>query len=101
MSIYTACRIFVNNYMQVCMPKKNMERAYSIRVMVEYMGYALISSLYAALLAGFSDNYGITSLVYIGILTIPLIVSTVLFIKALSKKHAQKYTIIKDEYTKD
>ena len=94
-------QIFLNNYMQVCTSKKNIERAYSIRTMVEYMGYALISSVYAALLSGFKDNYGLTNLVYIGIFAIPLIVSLVLFLRAVIKKHAQKFTIIKDEYTKD
>ncbi|MBO5954510.1 MAG: MFS transporter [Clostridia bacterium] len=100
-AIRTPNQIFLNNYMQVCTSKKNIERAYSIRTMVEYLGYALISSIYAGLLAGFNDNYGITSLVYIGIFTIPLIVSLILFIKVLCKKYAQKYTVIKDEYTKD
>ena len=100
-AIRTPNQIFLNNYMQVCTSKKNIERAYSIRTMVEYLGYALISSIYAGLLAGFNDNYGITSLVYISIFTIPLIVSLILFIKVLCKKYAQKYTVIKDEYTKD
>jgi len=94
-------QIFLNNYMQVCTSKKNIERAYSIRTMVEYLGYAIISAVYAALLAGFGDNYGLTNLVYIGIFAIPLIVSLILFLKALTKKHAQKFTVIKDEYTKD
>lgn len=94
-------QIFVNNYLQVCTSRKNIEKAYSIRTMVEYLGYAIISSVYAALLAGFNDNYGLTNLVYIAIFGIPLLVSMVLFIKALIKKHAQKFTIIKDEYTKD
>ena len=93
--------IFVNNYLQVCSSKKNIERAHSIRTMVEYLGYAVISSVYAALLSGFNDNLGLTNLVYIAIFGIPLIVSLVLFIRVLCKKHAQKYTIIKDEYTKD
>ena len=87
--------------MQVCTSKRNIERAYSIRTMVEYLGYAVISAVYAALLAGFNDNYGLTSLVYIAIFTIPLFVSLILFLKAVIKKHAQKFTVIKDEYTKD
>lgn len=100
-SLRTPNQIFLNNYMQVCTTKRNIERVYSIRTMVEYLGYAVISSIYAALLAGFGDNYGITNLVYIAIFVIPLIVSLTFFIKALIKKHAQKFTVIKDEYTKD
>ncbi len=100
-SIRMPNQIFLNNYMQVCTSKRNIERAYSIRTMVEYLGYAVISAVYAALLAGFNDNYGLTSLVYIAIFTIPLFVSLILFLKALIKKHAQKFTVIKDEYTKD
>ncbi|MBQ8615590.1 MAG: MFS transporter [Clostridia bacterium] len=94
-------QIFLNNYMQVCMPKRNIEKAYAIRTMIEYLGYAGVSALFAGLLSAFNDNWGLTNIVYIGILTIPLIVSLVVFIRALIKKHAQKYTVIKDEYTKD
>lgn len=100
-SIRTPNQIFLNNYLQVCSPQKNIERVYSIRTMVEYLGYAAISSVYAALLAGFGDNYGLTNLVYISIFALPLLVSMALFIRALIKKYAQKYTVIKDEYTKD
>lgn len=100
-AIRTPNQIFLNNYMQVCTSKRNVERAYSIRTMVEYLGYALVSSTYAGLLAGFNDNYGITNLVYIGIFTIPLIVSLIAFIRVLCRKYAQKYTVVKDEYTKD
>lgn len=94
-------QIFLNNYMQVCMPKRNMDMAYSIRTMVEYLGYALISFIYSMLLANFNDNFGITSLVYIAIFAVPLIISMIFFLMRLTKKHAEKYTIIKDEYTKD
>lgn len=94
-------QIFLNNYMQVCTSKKNVERAYAIRTMVEYLGYAGISSIYAALLSGFGDNYGLTNIVYISIFAIPLIISLILFIRALCKKHAQKFTVVKDEYVKD
>ena len=94
-------QIFLNNYLQVCTSKRNIERAYSIRTMVEYLGYAIISAVYVAVLAGFNDNYGLTSLVYISIFALPLVVSMVLFIKALIKKYAQKFTVVKDEYTKD
>lgn len=99
MCIQTPCRIFVNNYMQVCISPKDIETAYSIRTTVEYLGYAIISAMYSALLTSFNNNYGIVSLVYMGILSLPLIVSMILFIKSLIKKHAQKYTIIKPEYT--
>ncbi len=94
-------QIFLNNYMQVCTSKKNVERAYAIRTMVEYLGYAGISAVYAALLSGFGDNYGIANLIYIGIFGIPLVVSMILFLRVLIKKYTQKFTIIKDEYTKD
>ncbi len=94
-------QICLNNYMQVCVPKRNTERAYAIRTMVEYLGYAVVSALFAALLAIFKDNWGLTNIVYIAILTLPLLVTMMLFIRSLIKKHAQKFTVIKDEYTKD
>lgn len=101
MSIYVICRIFINNYMQVCIPKKNIERAYSIRVMVEYLGYATISAVFAWFLAVFKDDWGLTNVVYILTFTIPLVLATIFFLKQLISKYAKKYTIIKDEYTKD
>ena len=94
-------QIFINNYIQVCSPKRNLERIYSIKTMVEYLGYAVISFVYSTLLAVFNDNYGVTSIVYILIFAIPLIASLVFFIKNLTRKYAQKYTVIKDEYVND
>ncbi len=99
--ILSPSRIFVNNYMQVCIPKRNIEKAYSLRIMIEYLGYAAISAVYALLLETTGNNFGLTNLVYISIFGIPLLVSMVFFVNALIKKHAQKYTVIKDEYTKD
>jgi hypothetical protein len=93
--------IFVNNYLQVCTSKRNIERAYSIRIMAEYLGYAVINFVFSMLLSVFNDNLGLTYLTYIGIFVIPLIIALVLFIRALCKKHAQRYTIIKPEYTED
>lgn len=101
MCIISPCRIFVNNYMQVCIPPQEIENAYSVRTMVEYLGYGLISALYSALLTAFSDSYGIVSVVYMSILTVPIIIAMILFIKYLIKKHAEKYTIIKQEYTEE
>ena len=101
MSLFPICRIFVNNYMQVCIHKKNIERAYSIRTMVEYLGYAAISGIYAAILAANNDHYGLTSLMHISIYIIPIIISTAVFIHQLCRKHAQKYTVIRPEYTED
>lgn len=98
-TIITPCRIFINNYMQVCMPKRNIDRAYSIRITVEYLGYALISSLYALLLGVFGDNYGMTNIVYIASMAIPMIISLIVFVRALCRQYAKKYTIIKSEYT--
>lgn len=100
-SLRTPNQIFINNYIQVCTPTRNHERAHSIKTMVEYLGFAIISAVYAALLGNFNDNYGITNLVYISIFAIPLIVAMIVFIRLLVKKYAQKYTVIKDEYTKD
>ena len=93
--------IFINNYLQVCTTKKNIEKAHSLRVMVEYLGFAICSFVYSLLLGLTSDNYGLTNLIYIAIFGIPLVASMMLFIKALIKKYAQKYTVIKDEYTND
>lgn len=94
-------QIFVNNYLQVCTPNKNIERVYSIRIMVEYLGYALTSLAYSALLSVFNDNFGLTNLIYIGIFGIPLVFALIVFIKLLCKRHAEKFTIIKPEYTED
>lgn len=107
LSCYILCalrmpnQIFLNNYLQVCTNQKNVERVHSIRIMVEYLGFALISLTYSGLLAVFNDNFGLTNITYIGIFAIPIIVSLIVFIRFLCKKYAQKYTIIKPEYTID
>ena len=100
-ALRTPYQIFISNYIKVCVHKKNLEKAYAIKTMVEYLGYALMSFVCSALLTAFNNDYGKVSLVYIGIFAIPLIVSVILFVRQLIKKYAQKYTIIKDEWTKD
>jgi len=94
-------QIFLNNYMQVCVPKKNLEKVYAIRSTIEYLGYALMSFTCSGLLTAFNNDYGKVGVVYIAIFAIPVVVSMVIFVRLLCKKYAQKYTIIKDEYTKD
>ncbi len=94
-------QIFVNNYMQVCVAPKNIEKTYSIRTIVEYLGYAVWNFIYSMLVGVFNDSYGLTSITFVALFSVPIIVSLILFIRALVKKHAQKYTIIKDEYVND
>lgn len=100
-SIRSPNQIFLNNYMQVCTQSKNFERLYALRTIAEYSGYACISALYAFLLGVYGDNIGYANLTYIAILAIPLIVTLIVFVRVLTKKFAQKYTIIKPEYTED
>lgn len=94
-------QIFISNYMQVCTQKKNFERMYALKTIAEYLGYAIFNALYAQLLGVFNNNWGWANLVYIAIAVIPIVALLILFIKALTKKFAQKYTIIKPEYTED
>ncbi len=94
-------RIFVTNYMQVCTDKKNYERMYALNTIAEYSGYAVLNAVYAQILDGFADNFAYTNLLYAAILAVPLIVVLIFFSKVLTKKFAQKYTIIKPEYTED
>lgn len=93
--------ILLNNYMQVCSHSKNHERMYALRTIAEYLGVAGINAIYAQLLNVFNNNIGYSNLIYVAILTIPLLTLLIIFIKVLTKKYAQKYTIIKPEYTDD
>lgn len=100
-SLRTPNFIFVNNYMQVCMPKKNMGKLYAISTVVQYLGYSIFSATFSGLLGAFHDNYGYSMLTYLAI-ALPLVIgSTIFFIRMLTKKHAEKFTIIKPEYTED
>lgn len=100
-SLRTPNFIFVNNYMQVCMPPRNMEKLYAISTVVQYFGYAIMSALFSGLLGVFNDNYGYSMLTYL-LISLPLVIgATIFFIRMLTKKHAQKFTIIKPEYTED
>lgn len=94
-------QIFLNNYLQVCTKEKNVERVYSIRIMMEYLGHAIFCLVYSCLLSVFNDNLGYANLTYIAIFAIPLVTSLIVFIRFLCKKYAEKYTIIKPEYTED
>lgn len=104
--IVTCCirapnQIFLNNYMQVCTQTKNYEKMYALRTIADYFGYAVLNAIYAQLLNVFGNNFGYANFVFIGALTIPLIVTLAVFISLLTKKFAQKYTIIKPEYTEE
>lgn len=100
-ALYSPVRIFANNYMNVCIDPKDIDKAYSFRVSVEYAGYAIISALYAFILGATSDNYGLTNILFMAILTIPLLITMVLSINQIVKTYAKKKTVIKDEYVND
>ena len=100
-SIRMPNQIFCNNYMQVCLKRKNIERAYAIRNTIEFGAYALMSFVFAGILELTNNDYGKTNLIYIAIFIIPLIISLIVFLRALIKKHTEKYTIIKEEYVED
>ncbi len=100
-SLRTPNFIFINNYLQVCMPQKNLEKLYAMSAVVQYLGYAVFSAIFSGLLAAFNDNYGYSILVYLAI-SLPIVIgSTIFLLRTLVKKYAQKYTIIKPEYTED
>lgn len=94
-------RIFINNYLNVCIPTKNQENAVSLKTMAENLGFASFSAIYSSLLTVFDDNFGKVNLVYSAIFVLPLVFATIIFVKALIKKYAKKYTIIKDKYVDD
>lgn len=100
-SLRSPNQIFISNYLQICTPKKYQDKAYAIRGSVEYIACAGTSALYSLLMTTFNDNYGLTAIVYISIFAIPLMIALVLFIRVLVKKFAEKYTIIRKEYTED
>ncbi len=93
--------ILLNNYMQVCTHSKNHERMYALRTIAEYLGIAIFNAIYAQLLNSFNNNIGYADLIHVGILILPMLIGLIVFIRALTKKYAQKYTIIKPEYTED
>ena len=83
------------------MPQKNLEKLYAMSAVVQYLGYAVFSAIFSGLLAAFNDNYGYSILVYLAI-SLPIVIgSTIFLLRTLVKKYAQKYTIIKPEYTED
>lgn len=100
-SIRPANHVFIMNYLQVCLTSKDLDKGYTYKNMAEYLGYGLCSSLYSILLGVFNDNFAYSNLVYAGIIVIPLIISLIFFIRALVKKYASKYTVIKKEYVED
>lgn len=100
-SIRPANHVFIMNYLQVCLPAKDLDKGYTYKNMAEYLGYGVCSSIYSLLLAAFNDDFAYSNLVYAGIIVIPLILSLIFFIRALVKKYAEKYTVIKKEYVED
>ncbi len=100
-SIRPANHVFIMNYLQVCLTSKDLDKGYTYKNMAEYLGYGLCSSLYSILLGVFNDNFAYSNLVYAGIIILPLIISLIFFIRALVKKYASKYTVIKKEYVED
>ncbi len=93
--------ILLNNYMQVCTHSKNHENLYALRTIAEYLGIAGINAIYAQLLGVFNNNFAYVNFIHLGILLIPILVVLIIFIKTLTRRYAQKYTIIKPEYTED
>lgn len=93
--------IFINGYIEVCGKKENLETLYATRSTAEYLGHSLGALILSYLFTLTNGNYGYSMLIYIAIMGIPLLVSLILFIRELCKKYAEKYTIVKREYTED
>ncbi len=93
--------ILVNNYMNVCVKEKNRDTAFSVRISVEYLGYAIISAIYSMLLGITNDHYGWTNVYYVLITMIPALIATTLFIRFIIREYSSRNTIIKREYTED
>lgn len=93
--------IFLNNYTQICTRKNNVENVYAYKSIAEYLGHSVGALLISFALNITCGNYGMSMLIFIGIMAVPFAISLFLFIRELCKKYAQKYTIIKEEYTED
>lgn len=101
MSLRPVINIFVNNYINQCVKKQNSEFVFAIRSAVECLGYSIFCLVFSGLISGFNDNIGLTNLVFVSILAIPLIVSTIVFIRVLIKRYTSRNTIIRKEYVED
>lgn len=99
-SLRAPLNIFVNNYIKNCVPESKGETIFALRAMMEYLGHSVGALLFSQLL-GINNNYGLANFLFISIMSIPLIIVTILFIKMLIKVYATKRTIIKKEYVED
>lgn len=97
----SAYRIATKNYINTCTTKTALTKTLTIYSMAECLGYACVT-LFTSLVLELSNNsFTITNLSLVGLLGIPLIVGTVLFVRALIKSYTHRCTIIRKEMLDD
>lgn len=99
-SLRAPLNIFVNNYIKNCIPESKTETIFALRAMMEYLGHSL-GALLLSQLININNNYGLANLLFVSIISIPLIISTIVFIRMLIKVYANKHTVIRKEYVED
>ena len=89
--------IFLRNYITICTNPASQNKLLSIFSVAQTLGYGLIGLLFAFAQDHFNNNLGLVSLTLVICIGIPLIISSVFFIRQLIKKYAKKYTTIMAE----
>lgn len=90
-------RIAVKNYITVCVSKNSLNKTLSLYSMAECLGYATSNILCSILLKVSNNSYVITNLGLAGIFAIPLIISTIFYIRALIKAYTARCTTIRPD----
>lgn len=93
-------RIAVKNYINACVSKNSLNKVLSLYSMAECLGYAVSNLLCSALLELSGNSYVITNLGLVAIFGIPLIVSTIFYIRALIKAYTVRCTTIRPDCRK-
>lgn len=94
-------RIFVKNYINSSTNKETLAKSLTLYSMAEYLGFTFITMIVAAVMDMTSNNFGTTNLIITGIVAVPMLISIVIFIREIIKRHTKTHTIIRQDMKDD
>ena len=82
-------RITVKNYINSCVSKNSLTKTLTLYSMAECLGYAFATMFTSAVLEVSGNSYVVANLSLVAVFALPLLISSIFFVRALIKREAQ------------
>ena len=90
-------RITVKNYINSCVSKNSLTKTLTLYSMAECLGYAFATMFTSAVLEVSGNSYVVANLSLVAVFALPLLISSIFFVRALIKSYMTRCTIIRKD----